>query len=127
MAKTIIHTDKAPPAAGPYSQAIAVGGMVYTAGQIALNPATGKLAGETIQAQTHQVFANLQAVLGAAGASLEGAVKATVYLKDMNDFAAMNAVYAEYFPSNPPSRTTVEVARLPMDVLIEIDLIVALP
>lgn len=125
--KSVIHTDKAPPAAGPYSQAIVANGMVFTAGQIGLDPHTRQFAGQSIQEQTRQVFANLSAVLAAAGCTFADCVKSTVFLKDMNDFAAMNSVYSEYFPANPPARTTVQAARLPIDALIEIELIAVLP
>lgn len=125
--KKIIHTDEAPPAAGPYSQAVVAANVVYTAGQIGLDPNTRQFAGSSIQDQTRQVFSNLSAVLRAAGCDFGDVVKATVFLKDMNDFAAMNAIYGEYFPSNPPARSTVQVARLPIDALIEIELIAVLP
>lgn len=125
--KTIIHTDKAPPAAGPYSQAVAANGFVYTAGQIGTNPATRQFAGSTVEEQTRQVLNNLVAVLEAAGCTFADVVKATVFLNNMNDFAAMNAIYAEYFQTNPPARSTVQVARLPLDALVEIELVAALP
>jgi 2-iminobutanoate/2-iminopropanoate deaminase len=125
--KQIIRTDNAPPAAGPYSQAVVAGGFVYTAGQVGLVPETRLFAGPTIEAQTRQVLTNLAAVLNAAGCSMADVVKASVFLADMSDFAAMNTVYAEFFPDNPPSRTTVQVARLPLDARVEIDLIAALP
>mgnify|MGYP005821206969 CR=1 FL=1 len=125
--KTVIHTPDAPPAAGPYSQAIVANGMVFTAGQLGIDPKTKQFAGETIEAQTRQVLTNLSTVLSAAGASLADCVKATVFLKDMNDFAAMNAVYAEFFPDAPPARTTVQAARLPIDALVEIELVAVLP
>jgi len=117
-----IHTDDAPAAIGPYSQAVLVGNMLYTSGSMALTP-EGTLVEGGISEQTHQVFRNLQAILSAAGSSFRQVVKATCYLKDMNDFKAFNEVYASYFPDQKPARTTVEVARLPMDVLVEIDLI----
>jgi 2-iminobutanoate/2-iminopropanoate deaminase len=125
--KTVIHTDKAPPAAGPYSQAVVANGFVYTAGQIGTDPATRQFAGSMIQEQTRQVLNNLVAVLEAAGCTFADVVKATVFLKDMNDFAAMNAIYGEYFQTNPPARSTVQVARLPLDALVEIELVAALP
>ncbi|MBK8134849.1 MAG: RidA family protein [Anaerolineae bacterium] len=125
--KKIIHTDEAPPAAGPYSQAVVANNVVYTAGQIGLNPQTRQFAGDSIQDQTRQVFSNLRAVLHAAGCDFGDVVKATVFLKDMTDFAAMNAIYGEYFAANPPARSTVQVARLPIDALIEIELIAVLP
>ena len=123
MTKQTISTDKAPGAVGPYSQAIVANGMVFTAGQIPLIPGTKSLVEGDIQAQTRQVFANLTAVLEAAGTSLDKAVKTTVFLKDLNDFTAMNEIYATFFPSNPPARSTVQVAKLPMDALVEIEVV----
>lgn len=123
MSKQVVSTDKAPGAVGPYSQAIVANGMVFTAGQVPLVPGTKALVEGGIQEQTRQVFANLQAVLEAAGTSLEKAVKTTVFLKDMNDFAAMNEVYATYFTGAPPARSTVQVAKLPLDALVEIEVI----
>lgn len=124
--KEIISTDKAPKAIGPYSQAVRAGGFLFTAGQIALDPASGQLVEGDVARQTTRVMENLKAIVEAAGSSLDRAVKATVYLKDMGDFAAMNEVYGRYFASNPPARSTVEAARLPRDVRVEIDLVVAL-
>ena len=123
--KEIISTDKAPKAIGPYSQAVKAGGFIFTAGQIAFDPATSQIVEGGVAQQTARVMENLKAILEAAGSSLDRAVKATVYLKDMNDFSEMNSVYARYFPENPPARSTVEAARLPRDVRVEIDLIVA--
>ena len=123
MTKQTISTDKAPGAVGPYSQAIVANGMVFTAGQIPLIPGTKSLVEGDIQAQTRQVFANLTAVLEAAGTSLDKTVKTTVFLKDLNDFTAMNETYATFFPSNPPARSTVQVAKLPMDALVEIEVV----
>lgn len=123
MQHQVIHTDQAPKAIGPYSQAIRVGEFVFCAGQAALDPATGNLLAGGIEAETRQVLQNLSAVLQAAGTSLSHAVKTTVFLLDMNDFAKMNAVYAEFFPSNPPARSTVQVARLPKDARVEIEVI----
>ena len=126
MSKEAIATGGAPAAIGPYSQAIRVGNLVFTAGQAAMNPATKTIVAGGIAEQTEQTLENLKAILEAAGTSLDRAVKATVYLKDMNDFAAMNAVYAKYLaPAGvaPPARSTVEVSRLPKDVLVEIDLV----
>ncbi|KEF36412.1 endoribonuclease L-PSP [Schinkia azotoformans MEV2011] len=117
-----IHTNEAPAAIGPYSQGIIVNNMFYSSGQIPLTPA-GVLVTGDIEAQTHQVFANLKAVLAEAGASLETVVKTTVFIKDMNDFARLNDVYAEYFGEHKPARSCVEVARLPKDVLVEIEVI----
>lgn len=122
--KEIISTDKAPKAIGPYSQAIKANGFIFTAGQIALDPATGQPVEGDVARQTTRVLDSLKGIVEAAGSSLDRAVKATVYLKDMNDFAAMNEVYARYFSKNPPARSTVEAARLPRDVRVEIDLIV---
>jgi 2-iminobutanoate/2-iminopropanoate deaminase len=121
--KEVISTDKGPRAIGPYSQAIQAGGFIFTAGQIALDPATAQIVEGDVVRQTARVLDNLKAIVEAAGSSLSRAVKTTVYLKDMNDFAAMNEVYARYFPENPPARSTVEAARLPRDVRVEIDLI----
>jgi 2-iminobutanoate/2-iminopropanoate deaminase len=123
--KDIISTDKAPKAIGPYSQATRAGGFLFTAGQVALDPATGQIVEGDVARQTARVMENLKAIVEAAGLSLDRAVKATVYLKDMNDFVVMNEVYARYFRENPPARSTVEAARLPRDVRVEIDLIVA--
>jgi 2-iminobutanoate/2-iminopropanoate deaminase len=122
--KEVISTDRAPRAIGPYSQAIRANGFIFTAGQIALDPATGQLAEGDVAQQTTRVLENLKGIVEAAGSSLNRAVKATVYLKDMSDFAAMNEVYTRYFPSDPPARSTVEASRLPRDVRLEIDLIV---
>jgi 2-iminobutanoate/2-iminopropanoate deaminase len=121
--KEIISTEKGPKAIGPYSQAVKASGFVFTAGQVPFDPATGQLIEGDVARQTVRVLENLKAIVEAAGSSLDRAVKATVYLKDMNDFAAMNEVYARYFPANPPARSTVEAARLPRNVRIEIDLI----
>ena len=126
MGKAAIATDQAPAAIGPYSQAIRAGNLVFTAGQIALDPATQQVIAGGITEQTTRVLENLKAILEAAGTSMARVVKATVYLKDFNDFAAMNAVYGTYLGAEgvaPPARSTVEVSRLPKDVLVEIDLI----
>lgn len=120
---TIISTEKAPAAIGPYSQAVVSHGFAFLSGQIPLDPVTGKLAEGDVAAQTERVLENLKAVLTACGSSLERVVKTTVYLKDMGEFARMNEVYARYFPGNPPARATVEAARLPRDVRVEIDCI----
>ncbi len=122
--KEIIATAKGPKAIGPYSQAVKANGFIFTAGQIPFDPATGQLLEGDVARQTARVLENLKAIVEAAGSSLDRAVKATVYLKDMNDFAPMNEVYARYFPKEPPARSTVEAARLPRDVRVEIDLIV---
>ncbi len=121
-AMKVVHTNEAPQAIGPYSQGIIVNNMFYSSGQIALTP-EGEMVQGDIQAQTHQVFKNLKAVLEAAGASLETVVKTTVFLKDMNDFAAMNEVYGQYFADHKPARSAVEIARLPKDALIEIEVV----
>jgi 2-iminobutanoate/2-iminopropanoate deaminase len=121
--KEVVSTGNAPKAIGPYSQAIRANGFIFTAGQIALDPANMQLVQGDVAVQTTRVLENLKAILESAGSSLDRAVKATVYLKDMNDFAAMNEVYARYFPKEPPARSTVEAARLPRDVRVEIDLI----
>ena len=121
--KETIATSHGPKAIGPYSQAIKANGFVFVSGQCAFDPATGQpIEGDTAR-QTERVMENLKAIVEAAGSSLDRAVKLTVFLKDMNDFAAMNEVYARYFPKNPPARSTVEVARLPRDFRVEIDLI----
>ena len=121
--KQIVVTKQAPQAIGPYSQGIAANGFLFLSGQIPLDPATGQVVEGDIAVQTERVLKNLEAVLEAAGASLARVVKTTVYLKDLNDFGRMNEVYARFFASEPPARATVEVARLPRDVRIEIDLI----
>jgi len=125
MKKEIIQTANAPAPVGPYSQAVKAGNMLYCSGQIPLHPATGAIP-EGIEAQTRQVLQNLKAVLTAGGADFASVVKTTVFLKDMNDFPAMNAIYAEAFTNAAPARSTVQVARLPKDVLAEIDAIAAL-
>ena len=122
--KEVISTGKGPKAIGPYSQAIRANGFIHTAGQVPFDPATGQIVEGDIAVQTARVLENLRAIVESAGSSLENAVKATVYLKDMNDFTAMNEVYGRYFAKNPPARSTVEVARLPRDVRVEIDLVV---
>lgn len=124
--RRIVSTPDAPAAIGPYSQAIVHGGLVYCSGQVALDPATKELVPGGVEAQTRQVLKNLGNVLAAAGSSFERVLKTTVYLKDMGDFAAMNAVYGEHFQSAPPARATVEVARLPKDARVEIDCVAAL-
>lgn len=126
MAKKAIKTDKAPAPVGPYNQAVAAGNLLFTAGQIAIDPQTNQVIDGDIEAQTHLVMKNLSAVLQAAGSSLERVVKTTIFLKDMNDFAAMNAVYGLYFTGVAPARSTVEASRLPKDVMVEIDCIAEL-
>jgi 2-iminobutanoate/2-iminopropanoate deaminase len=126
MTKQAITTAAAPAAIGPYSQAIRSGNLIFTAGQIALDPATGNIVSSGITEQTTRVFENLKAILEAAGSSLDRAVKATVFLKDFNDFGSMNAVFAQYLGGEgrvAPARSTVEVSRLPKDALVEIELI----
>jgi 2-iminobutanoate/2-iminopropanoate deaminase len=123
MNREIVQTDKAPKAIGPYAQAIIANGFVYTAGQIPLDPATGAIVEGGITAQTRRVLENLKSVLEAAGSSLDRVVKATVFLRQMADFAAMNEVYADYFGDVRPARSTVAVAELPRSALIEIDLV----
>ena len=123
MRKELIHTDSAPKAIGPYSQAIKTGGLVYCSGQIPLDPSTMTLVEGSVADQTRRVLRNLDAVLKAAGSSLGEVVKTTVFLRDMNDFAEMNAAYGEFFKEQPPARATVQVARLPKDVAVEIDCI----
>ncbi len=121
--RDVIATANGPAAIGPYSQAIKANGFVFVSGQIPLDPATMQLVEGGIAQQTERVLKNLQAILAAAGTSLDRAVKTTVFLKDMGEFAAMNEVYARFFPSAPPARATVEVARLPKDVRVEIDVV----
>lgn len=125
--KTIIKTDKAPLPIGPYNQAVATEGqLLFTAGQIALHPQTGEMVGTTIEEQTTQVCENLKAVLIASHSDLQHVVKTTVFLKNFNDFAAMNKVYGTYFGQSAPARSTVEVARLPKDALIEIEVVASI-
>ena len=126
MKKEIVSTDKAPAALGPYSVAVKAGGFVYTAGQLGLDPATGEFVEGGIEAETHQALTNLKYVLEEAGSSLDQVVKTTVFLKDMNDFAAMNGVYGEYFRSEFPARSAVQAARLPKDGLVEIEAVALL-
>ncbi|MGC9399804.1 MAG: RidA family protein [Anaerolineae bacterium] len=119
--KTVIKTEKAPAAVGPYSQAIRVGELVFTAGQLGLDPTRGQLAGPDVATQTRQALENLRAVLEAGGASLAQVVKTTIFVVDMGDFKTVNAVYAEFFENAPPARSTVEVAALPLGGLVEIE------
>jgi len=121
--RDVISTQDAPQAIGPYSQAIRANGFVFVSGQVAIDPSTQQVLGGDVAAQTDRVLKNLSAILHAAGTSLEKVVRSTVFLKSMGDFAAMNEVYGRYFKANPPARSTVEVARLPKDVLVEIDVI----
>ena len=126
MKKNVIHTDMAPKAIGPYSQAIRTESMVYTAGQIGLDTVTGELIGSTVEEQTRQALTNIRNVLEAAGSSIDHVVKTTVFLKDMNDFSKMNAIYAEFFGENPPARSTIAVAGLPKGGLVEIETVALL-
>jgi 2-iminobutanoate/2-iminopropanoate deaminase len=121
--REVIATGQAPQAIGPYSQAIRAQGLIFTSGQIAIDPATAQIIASNVSAQTDRVLKNLSAILQASGSSLEKVLRCTVFLKNMGDFAAMNEVYGRYFQQEPPARSTVEVARLPKDVLIEIDVI----
>jgi 2-iminobutanoate/2-iminopropanoate deaminase len=124
MAKEIIHSDDAPAAVGPYSQAVMIGrSFIYTAGQVGLDPETMKLVDGGVAVQTEQVLKNLQAVLEAAGSGLEHVFKTTVFLADMNDYKAVNEVYARYFTADPPARSAVQVAALPLGALIEIEVV----
>lgn len=120
--KKIVSTNQAPGAIGPYSQAVRIGDMLYTSGQIPLHPTTGAIP-ETIEEQTRQSLENVKGILESQGLTMEQVVKTTVFLSDMNNFVAMNGVYGTYFEENPPARSTVEVARLPKDVLVEIEVI----
>ncbi|MBZ0280844.1 MAG: RidA family protein [Anaerolineae bacterium] len=126
MSKQAIVAVKAPPAAGPYSHAIVANGFVFTAGQLGLVPETKTMIEGGIEEQTRQVLTNVKTILEAAGSSLDKVVKTTVFLKDMNDFAAMNAVYATFFTENPPARSTVQVAKLPLDAMVEIETVAVL-
>jgi len=121
--KKVIHTADAPAAIGPYSQAVAVNNLLYTSGQIALDPNSGELKDESLSQETHQVMTNMEAVLKAGSTSFEHVVKTTIFLKDMNDFNAVNEIYATYFKDSFPARETVQVAKLPKDVRVEISMI----
>jgi 2-iminobutanoate/2-iminopropanoate deaminase len=121
--KKVIATDEAPAAVGPYSQGIRAGNLVFTAGQLGMDPASGELVAGGVEAQARQALTNLQAVLEAAGSSLDQALKVTVFLDDINDFAAVNGVYAEFFTQEPPARSAVQVAALPLGGLVEIEAI----
>jgi 2-iminobutanoate/2-iminopropanoate deaminase len=125
--KRPVSTHAAPVAIGPYSQGIECGNLLFISGQLPIDPATGELVSGSIQQKTHRVIENIRAIAEAAGAGLHDIVKTTVFLKDMNDFAAVNAVYAETFPANPPARAAIQVAALPKDADIEIEAIVHLP
>lgn len=123
MQKSVIHTENAPQAIGPYSQAMTLDSLVFCSGQIPLDPVTMQITGQDIEAQTTQVLKNLSAVLTAAGSSLSDVAKTTVFLKNFDDFPKMNKIYEEFFSGNKPARSTVEVSRLPRDVLVEIECI----
>ena len=123
MAREIIATDDAPKAIGPYSQAVKAGGMVFISGQIPIDPKTGMVVQSDIKTQTKLVMENTKAIITSAGCAMSDIVKATIYLKNMSDFAAVNEVYGNYFPVDPPARATVEVSRLPKDVAVEMDFI----
>jgi 2-iminobutanoate/2-iminopropanoate deaminase len=123
MKKEVLTTKNAPEAIGPYSQAIKVGGLIYTSGQIPIDPATGQIVQGGIEAQTKQVLENLNAILVNAGSTFKNVIKSTVFVKDMNDFTTINNIYGQYFKEPYPARSLVEVARLPKDVLIEIEVI----
>jgi len=121
--RQLIATDQAPKAVGPYSQAIRAQGLIFTSGQIPIDPATSQIVAGDVSAQTERVLKNLAAILRASGSSLEKVLRCTLFLKNMGDFAAVNEVYGRYFKQEPPARSTVEAARLPKDVLVEIDVI----
>jgi 2-iminobutanoate/2-iminopropanoate deaminase len=123
MQRTVISAQDAPAAIGPYSQAVRAGDLIFLSGQLPVDPASGQIVDGDIGAMTRQIFANISAVLGAAGSSLANVVKVTVFLADMGDFATMNTAYAEFFTAEPPARSTVQVARLPKDARIEIEVI----
>lgn len=123
MSKKIILTQNAPQPIGPYSQAVRVGNFLFCSGQIALDPASGQVISEDVMEQTKKVMENLNAVLNAGGSKWDSVVKTTIFLKSMNDFPKVNEIYGSYFKQNPPARSTVEVSRLPKDVLVEIELI----
>jgi len=123
MKKEVISTEKAPAAVGPYSQAVQFGDLVFTAGQLGLVPESGDFAGPDIQSQTRQALENLKAVLEAGGSCMENVLKVTVFLQDMSEFSQMNEVYAEFFPENPPGRSAVQVAALPLGGRVEIEAI----
>lgn len=124
--RDIVLTDRGPKPIGPYSQGVKANGFLYMSGQVALDPKTGEMVGATIAEQTERVMANIKGILEAAGSNLHRVVKTTVFLKDMNDFAAMNEVYAKSFTQAPPARSTVQVSRLPKEALVEIEVIAAL-
>jgi len=124
--KEVVFTPRGPKPIGPYSQAIKANGFLFVSGQVALDPQSGEMVGSEVRQQTEHVLENLKAILEASGSSFKHVVKTTVYLKDMNDFPAMNEVYARYFTATPPARSTVQAARLPKDALVEIDVVAVL-
>lgn len=123
MSRQIIRTDKAPGAIGPYNQGVRAGGFLFTAGQIPLDPQTMQVVGTTAAEQARQALQNAKAIVEAAGLTMDDVVKATVFIRDMGQFAAINEVYATFFPGDPPARSVVEVSRLPKDVLVEVELV----
>jgi 2-iminobutanoate/2-iminopropanoate deaminase len=123
--KNVVTTERGPKPIGPYSQAIKANGFIYVSGQVALDPKSGEMAGTEIRPQTERTLENVKGILEAAGVNLHHVIKTTVFLKDMNDFPAMNEVYARYFTSAPPARSTVQVSRLPKDALVEIEIVAA--
>lgn len=123
MERVVVSTESAPPAIGPYSQAIAAGNLLFVSGQLPINPASGLMVQGDIGTMTRQIFANIATILAAGGSSLAKIVKTTVFLADLADFQAMNTAYAEFFPADPPARSTVQVARLPRDARIEIEVV----
>ena len=125
--KEIIHTDEAPKAIGPYSQAVKVGNMVYTAGQVALDAKTGELNNSTLEEEVNQIMQNLGKILNAAGSSFDQVVKTTIFLSDLNNYREVNQIYGQYFDQDPPARSTVEVAKLPKEVRVEIEFIAYCP
>jgi 2-iminobutanoate/2-iminopropanoate deaminase len=127
MNRSVIFTEAAPPAIGPYSQAIKIGQFLFTSGQIPMDPATGQIVADDIRTQTHQVLKNITAILDKAGTSLQNVVKVTAFLRDMNDFKAFNEIYAQYLGEIKPARSAVQVARLPMDVAVEIECVAFCP
>jgi 2-iminobutanoate/2-iminopropanoate deaminase len=124
--KEVVFTPRGPKPIGPYSQAIKANGFLFVSGQVALDPQSGEMVGSEVRQQTERVLENLKAILEASGSSFKHVVKTTVYLKDMNDFPAMNEIYAHYFTATPPARSTVQAARLPKDALVEVDVVAVL-
>ncbi|CAM3772409.1 RidA family protein [Alkalicoccus chagannorensis] len=125
MTKKIIHTNQAPEAIGPYSQAVEVNGFVYTSGQIGLDPATGHLVEGGVEAQAHQVMKNVQSILEAAGTDMDGIVKALIFLKEMDDFALVNDIYASYLQEPYPARSAIEISKMPKGALVEVEVVAA--